>query len=229
MTLPDSLAVILLAGGNGSRMQMDVPKQFMCIGGRPLVDYSLKVLCQASNLVEIVVVCSPEYRHHVDVSDHPITFALPGSRRQDSVYNGLKALKTQPEFVCIHDAARPFITLPLVDRVRVAATLHGAATAAMPVKFTVKESGDDGFVARTPDRARCWEIQTPQIIRYQLLCQGFDHAITHDLTVTDDVSLVELLGALVKLVEGCYHNIKITTQDDLAVAINSLNNTAPSC
>lgn len=134
------------------------------------------------------------------------------------MYNGLQALDSSCALVCTHDAARPFITQTLVRHVVAAAEVHGAATAAVPLKFTVKECCGQQLVTATPDRSRIWEIHTPQVVKYTLLQQGFLHANSNNIAVTDDVSLVELIKHPVKVVEGSYKNIKITTKDDLSLS-----------
>jgi 2-C-methyl-D-erythritol 4-phosphate cytidylyltransferase len=213
-------SIILLAGGNGTRMQASIPKQYMLLNGKPLARYSFDLFLTMHEIDEIIVVCSSEYQHLFDKesSDKPIRFAAPGKRRQDSVYNGLFASTPSHELVCIHDAARPFIDKELVLRVLNGAKLHGAATSAMPLKFTVKQSNKDSFVCSTPDRSLIWEIQTPQAIKRDLLLEGFHSANSQNLTVTDDVSLVELIGKQVKLVEGSYRNLKVTVPTDFAIA-----------
>lgn len=220
MKVEKDVAVILLAGGTGSRMKSDIPKQFLQLKNKPIVLHSFELFVCLQEAVEIVVICSPEYRHLFHIKDENITltFAMPGERRQDSVYNGLQAITSNSQYVCVHDSARPCVTLPMIQRVIAAAHQHGAATAAMPIKFTVKEADQDLFVTQTPDRSRIWEIQTPQVIRKDWLKDGFAYALKNNLTVTDDVSLVELLKKPVKLVEGCYSNLKITTQEDLRLS-----------
>ena len=214
------ISVILLCGGRGTRMAVDKPKQFLEIQGKTIADYSLDVLKKIQGLVEIVVVCDPAYRSFFsnDQDTLPLHFSLPGVRRQDSVLNGLRAIESSPDLVYIHDSARPFINQEMVSRTISAAMDYGAATAAMPIKFTIKEHDGHQFVKNTPDRSLYWEIQTPQVIKLELLKKGFEHVIQHHLTVTDDVSIVELLNLPVKLVEGSYNNLKITTPDDLILA-----------
>lgn len=219
-------AVILLAGGCGSRMKSSTPKQFLSINNKPIARYSFDLFMSMDNISEIVVVCAPEFRHLFMQTnqDLVLTFALPGERRQDSVYNGLKALQTAAEYVCVHDAARPCITPSLIKRVMDEAHIHGAATVGMPIRFTVKESDGHHFVKNTPDRSQIWEIQTPQVIRCDWMHEGFEYILKHNLTVTDDVSVVELLKKQVKLVEGSYANIKITTPEDLLLTTQLINN-----
>jgi 2-C-methyl-D-erythritol 4-phosphate cytidylyltransferase len=211
----DKLSVILLCGGKGTRMKSDIPKQFLSLNKKPVACYSFDVFKSMPEVAEIVIVSDTLYRHHFPLD---IPFALPGERRQDSVFNGLKALQKNSRMICVHDSARPFIDQALVRRVIQAAEEHGAATAAMPVKFTLKEHDGNCLVKNTPDRSKYWEIQTPQIIRSDRFVEGFEFVNKNHLTVTDDVSIVESLGYPVKLVEGCYANLKITTPEDLALA-----------
>lgn len=208
-------AVILLAGGQGTRFGGPTPKQFITLGNQPLIEHSLQVLNKLSSLIELVVVCAPQFRHYFPSNT---SFAVPGARRQDSVYHGLSALKTKADFILIHDGARPFITSELVNRVLDAAYAHGAATAGMPLKFTVKQHGGDHFVVNTPDRSTLWEVQTPQVVRRDWLEEGFVKINADNITITDDVSIVEYLGHAVKLVEGSYNNIKITSPEDEIIA-----------
>lgn len=208
------ISVILLAGGAGSRMNSSIPKQFLTLGEKCIARHSFDLFHQLPEIKEIVVVCDPSYREMFQSHSTIVKFALPGKRRQDSVYNGFQEIQHPNSLVCIHDSARPFITKELVRRVIEASKAHGAATAAMPIKFTVKESNALNMVANTPDRSKIWEIQTPQLIEYSLLYEGFAKCHKEQRTVTDDVSLVELLNKPVNLVEGCYTNIKITTPED---------------
>ncbi len=220
MTHLADVTVVLLAGGTGARMNASIPKQYLQIQSKPIARYSFDVFLNIPEVAEIIVVCDPSYRQyfHGDRAKPAIHFALPGERRQDSVWNGFQCRSPGTRFVCIHDSARPMIDESIVHRVLEAARTHGAATVGMPVKFTVKESYDNRLVKHTPDRQKIWEIQTPQVIRSDLLAKGFAFAQENNLTVTDDVSLVELFGHPVKLVEGSHTNLKITTPEDLLIA-----------
>lgn len=215
-----TVCVILLAGGTGSRMGMPTPKQYLLLKNKPVIHYSFDLFMQMPEVAEVVVVCSSEYRHFFEKgnSKSRLTFALPGKRRQDSVENGLLAMTTDSSIVCVHDGVRPFIKQEIVRKAIDAAEKWGAATVGMPIKFTVKECDEHQIVNKTPDRSRVWEIQTPQAIKTDLLRKGFSHVRQHNLTVTDDTSIIEHLGLPVKLVEGCYTNLKITTPDDLALS-----------
>lgn len=211
------LAVILLAGGLGSRMGSSVPKQFLTLAGKPIVLHSFELFRQLPDKPEIIVVSELNYRHLFQ-NEPWVKFALPGERRQDSVWNGLQAVSDDIELLCVHDAARPLVDSKTIAKVIDEAKTYGAAVAAVPMKCTVKESREGGFVGRTLDRSRLWEIQTPQAMKRSFLEEGFAQAFDRNLTVTDDVSLVELIGEQVKIVEATYANIKITTKEDLHFA-----------
>jgi len=220
-----SISVILLAGGLGSRMKSETPKQFIPLLGKRLVLYSLDLFLTLPDVYEIVIVC-PKGFEEIFPSNTPVPlrFASPGARRQDSLFNGFSSLSLDSSLVCIHDAARPLIKREDVEKAIAAARKYQAAVLATSVKMTIKEANTEGMVLRTLDRSTLFEIQTPQVITSELLKKGLQLAYERDLTVTDDVSLVELLGHPVKLVPGSYTNIKITTPDDLLIAEHLLRN-----
>lgn len=223
MILDKKTSVILLAGGLGARMQASVPKQFLALNDKPLALHSFEVFLNLPEVDEIVVVCDPEYRNLFKSSLKSIAFALPGDRRQDSLHHGLLTTTPSYDLICIHDAARPFINKELVLKALQAGLEWGAAAIGMPVKFTVKQSTPKNFVKSTLDRSQVWEIQTPQVLHRSILEEGFRYAQQHQLTVTDDVSLAELIGKEVKLVEGSPTNLKITVPEDLIFARHFFN------
>ena len=128
--------------------------------------------------------------------------------------------------MAVHDAARPLVTIDEVHACIRDAAQHGAAVLAVPMKATVKESDDGEFVGRTLERSRLWEIQTPQIMRPQLLRDGFTKVRAENLEVTDDVSIVEQMGEPVKLTVGEYTNLKLTTPEDMVIASRILQERA---
>lgn len=211
-----TIAVILLAGGHGTRMKSHVPKQFLPLKDKPVALYSYEIFATLPQVVELIVVCEEKYQSLFPFS-HKLKFARPGNRRQDSVFNGFQTASSV-DFICVHDSARPFLIRSDVEQLIAQASIHQAATLAVPVKYTIKESNDENLVVRTPKRSTLWEIQTPQIIKYSLLKKGFENAHQNQLEVSDDVSLVELIGQPVKLVQGSYSNFKITTSEDWALA-----------
>lgn len=214
------VAVILLGGGSGSRMGIQTPKQFLSLNGKTVARYSFDLFLSMEQISKVVVVVDPAYRHLFDKGqkNKSVSFALPGKERQESLENGFHALATTPTLVCIHDMARPFVEKEGIEKAIEAAKEHGAALIGVPAKSTIKKVSSDGFVIETPDRSHLWEAQTPQIIRYDLLQAALKKANEDSWKVTDDVSLIEKLGHPVKMVQGSYTNIKITTPDDWSIA-----------
>jgi len=167
---------------------------------------------------EIVVVCEPDRRPLFSCSSKPLLFASPGKRRQDSIFNGLSAVSKRAEIICTHDAVRPFAEKKAILSLLEKTFEMGAATLAAPVISTIKQCDAERIVEKTLDRSRLWEIQTPQAMRRTLFEKGFAFAETHQLDVTDDVSLAELLGKPVAVIPSSHRNLKITTPTDLALA-----------
>jgi 2-C-methyl-D-erythritol 4-phosphate cytidylyltransferase len=141
-----------------------------------------------------------------------------GRERQDSVFNGLKALPDDIEIVVVHDAARPFVTSAVISAVISAAARDGAALAAIPAQDTLKRSDHDSLVKATVDRSRLWQAQTPQAFRTSLLREAHLSAASVGYRGTDDASLVERLGHPVRIVPGSSRNLKVTTAADMVLA-----------
>lgn len=212
-------SLIFLAGGRGSRMQSDLPKQYHPVHGKPLALHSFEVFLSLPEIDEIVVVCEQKYESFFQeyAIHRRIIFAPPGLRRQDSVFNGLEKISVlgNEQLICVHDSARPLIDVHLVRRVVNKAKQCHAAVAGVQVKSTIKVCDEGCNVVHTLDRSTLWEMQTPQVVSAALLREGFEQVHANNLTITDDVSLAELVGKPVKVVEGCYKNIKVTTPEDL--------------
>ncbi|OLP78485.1 2-C-methyl-D-erythritol 4-phosphate cytidylyltransferase, chloroplastic [Symbiodinium microadriaticum] len=205
-------------------MGASIPKQYIKLMGLEIALHSLDTFL-ACDVAEIVIVCAEEWQHifkdhleKVGPTEVDVKFTTGGKERQDSVNNGLA--KIDAPIVAIHDGARPLVTKEEVERVVADAREHGAALLAVRTKATIKQAvgESDTFVESTPKRKLLWEAHTPQVIRSELLRKGFEKAEKEGLDVTDDVSLVEQLGEKVKLTEGEYTNIKVTTPEDIAVA-----------
>jgi 2-C-methyl-D-erythritol 4-phosphate cytidylyltransferase/2-C-methyl-D-erythritol 4-phosphate cytidylyltransferase/2-C-methyl-D-erythritol 2,4-cyclodiphosphate synthase len=148
----------------------------------------------------------------------PFQVVAGGSERQYSIYNGLQQVSKAADVVLVHDAARPLITAEVIRRVIEGAKEFGGAIAAVPEKNTVKIVDDNGLVVSTPPRKSLWAVQTPQGFRKDILLEANDRAEAEGFLGTDDASLVERLGRPVKVVEGDYRNIKITTPEDMVTA-----------
>ncbi|XP_058097516.1 2-C-methyl-D-erythritol 4-phosphate cytidylyltransferase, chloroplastic [Magnolia sinica] len=222
-----SVSVVLLAGGKGKRMGGSMPKQYLPLLGQPIALYSFYTFCRMVQVKEIIVVCDPSYREiFKDASEKihvNLKFALPGKERQDSVFNGFQEIDGSSELVCIHDSARPLVLPGHVEKVLKDAWLNGAAVLGVPVKATIKEANTESYVVKTLNRKSLWEMQTPQVIKPELLRNGFELVYSLGLEVTDDVSIVEHLKHPVFITEGSYTNIKVTTPDDLILAERILN------
>eukprot|EP00752_Nemacystus_decipiens_P006067 g5475.t1 len=217
----ENVAAVLLAGGVGKRMEADMPKQFLQLQGETVLEHSLKLFLRLKGVSQVILVLDEQYRPMLqDLAgrESRLVFADPGTERQGSVYNALQKVDVDTSLVCIHDVARPLVTKACVYKVIEDAEEHGAAVLGVPMKATVKESDDGEFVQRTIDRSRLWDIQTPQVIKPDILRKGFERVIADGLEVTDDVSIVEQLGLPVKLTEGDYTNLKLTTPEDLVIA-----------
>jgi 2-C-methyl-D-erythritol 4-phosphate cytidylyltransferase len=227
---------VLLAGGTGSRMKANMPKQFLSLCGVPVLHHSLSLFLdrlkdhaesQGKKGPPFVILVmdpkyQPEYQPIVDKYAGRLAFANPGVERQGSVENGLSKLVELANgscgYVAVHDSARPLVTVKEITNVVRDAKEHGAAVLGVPCKATIKESEDGSLVLRTIPRKRLWEVHTPQVIKIDTLQRGFAKVQAEALEVTDDVSIVEALGEPVKLTLGEYTNLKITTPEDMSVA-----------
>ncbi len=216
---PGSVGAVVVAAGRSRRMR-GPDKTFMPLAGRPLASHSLETLdrCPLVDAIALVVSAEALERGRRLVDEHRwrkvVAVCAGGERRQDSVRHGLAAL---PEmgFTLVQDAARPCVDQAILQRAIDAAMEHGAATAAVPVKDTIKTAGADGVVTGTLDRATLRAVQTPQVFRTSLLRRA--HREIH-ADVTDDAAMVEALGIEVRIFPGSDDNIKVTTPSDVVVA-----------
>ncbi len=225
----EKISAILLAGGSGKRMQSDIPKQYMLLGEKPVLYYSLEAF-DKSSVDEILLVVNEndiEYLEENILSryplDKPVRVVTGGEERYHSVYNGLKAI-SEGEYVLIHDGARPFITTEMIEEIIVSLREHPACAVGVPVKDTIKIVDTTGTITETPDRSFVWAIQTPQAFSRSLISRAYDmllgefHKDVQDkkISITDDTMVLEYtLNYPVKMIMGSYRNIKITTQEDL--------------
>lgn len=225
------IAAIVLAAGQGKRMQSAVAKQFLLLDGEPVVCHALRAF-ENSDAEEVVLVTGEdeiEYCQKEIVEKYGFRkvgrIVAGGKERYHSVYEGLRALENvlEPEgIVLIHDGARPLVTQEIISRTIRDAGAYGACVAAMPVKDTIKVANPEGFAAGTPDRSTLWQIQTPQTFRYGLVYGAYTRLLSderYQKGITDDAMVVEnMCGGSVKLTEGSYENMKVTTPEDMLIA-----------
>jgi 2-C-methyl-D-erythritol 4-phosphate cytidylyltransferase len=226
-------AAVVLSAGKGTRMNSAVPKQYMMLEGKPVLYYSLYAF-EKSMIDEIVLVTGEEdveYCRKEIVQKYGFTKIISvtagGKERYHSVFCGLTDLnkeQNRPDYVMIHDGARPFINDEIIWRCVRAAEEFRACAAGVPAKDTIKIADESLFVRETPKRKYVWQIQTPQAFAFPLIYQAYEELLNREqrgefYSVTDDTMVLEAIyGHKVKLVEGSYENIKITTPEDLKLA-----------
>lgn len=231
------VAAVVPAGGSGTRMGNESPKQFLQLGDVPLLIHALRVLQAGKTISEIVVVVPQDAVTYCQKELLP-QFALSkvstvtggGARRQDSVWNGLQAVDERTKIVVVHDAVRPFVTGAMVEQVVKSAGTHGAAIVAIPLHDTVKRVAGDGMIETTLDRQRLWSAQTPQAFKIELLREAHQSSRQIGVEATDDAFLVERIGHRVAIVNGSPDNIKVTRPEDLIMgeAILAAQRSRPS-
>ncbi len=220
---------VVLAAGQGKRMGTSVQKQYMELEGKPLIYYALKTF-QESEIIGTMVLVVGEgqvsYAKKEIVGKYgfsKVTAVVEGGKeRYDSVWQGLKAVEQDQEigYVFIHDGARPFVDEAILRRGYETVRRYRACVAGMPSKDTVKLVDEEAFAVNTPRRKYVWTIQTPQIFEKELIVEAYARLMEEEHgDVTDDAMAVErMMKVPVKMFEGSYQNMKITTPEDLAVA-----------
>jgi 2-C-methyl-D-erythritol 4-phosphate cytidylyltransferase len=214
-----SVAVLVPAGGIGTRLGHRTPKQFLRLGGATILTRTLANFLGHPAVRAIVVAAPAEHlartrRLVARVGRRPVSVVAGGATRQESVWRALQAAPADVDIVLVHDAVRPFIDRRLIDAVVAAAVADGAAICALPIAETIKRVRD-GVVEDTLDRSGLWAVQTPQAFRTALLREAHDKARRDGAVGTDDAMLVEWLGQTVRVVPGLAGNVKITTPEDL--------------
>ena len=221
--------VVIVAAGTGSRMNMGINKQFIKLEGKEIIAYTIEKFYNNSNIEDIVVVVKEDESDFFkkEILDKynfkNVKIAYGGKERQDSVYNGLKSLDEKCDVVLIHDGARPFVSDKIIDNCIEEAKDHKAIVVGVPVKDTIKVIDSDKNIVNTPNRSVLWAVQTPQTFDYNILIDAYKDAFESGFYGTDDAMLVERIGYKVKMVEGSYNNIKITTQEDLNIGSQILS------
>ena len=215
------VSAIIAAGGRGVRFGGTLPKQFLLLGGRTILQRSVDAILSSDCITDLVVALPSDLVANVPdyLRDRakPITIVEGGARRQDSVANAFEVVSARADVIVIHDAARPFVTADLIARTVDAAVEHGAAIAALAATDTVKRADADGLIQQTIPRTEIFLAQTPQAFRPSVLRDALARAGSAG-DATDEAALAERAGHPVRLVEGDRRNLKITTTDDLMMA-----------
>ena len=236
---------VVLAAGSGSRMKSGVAKQYMNLRGKPMIWYALHAIEESSVIDDCILVTGAEDISYVKeeiVAKYGFNkvdaVVAGGKERFDSVYNALRVIAdgklTIPNddgYIFIHDGARPFLTEGILKRCYEEVKVSGACVSGMPVKDTVKIADREGYASQTPDRTLVWQIQTPQVFDAPLIIKAYEKLMQEGvrssgekIKITDDAMVIETFtDTPVKLVQGAYENIKITTPEDLMIAETFLN------
>jgi 2-C-methyl-D-erythritol 4-phosphate cytidylyltransferase len=216
---------IIVAAGSGKRMGDTTKKQFLSIGGKPILAYTLDIFDSIDIIDRIILVVPRGRRRHCEKEiiekygyRKEIKVISGGARRQDSVACGLAIVPEDYEIVIIHDGVRPFVTREMIVESIAKARKFGACIVAVPVTDTIKMVNRKGNVERTLPRKYLWRVQTPQTFRLSLIKKAYAKAFKNRFYGTDDAQLVERMKKPVRVITGDYRNIKITTREDLVLA-----------
>ncbi len=217
----ESIAAIIVAGGEGKRLGMKKPKQFLKVGKYPMIVHSIKAFSLNKNITDIVIVCHKEYTSYCEKLIKKYRIKKPsqvvsgGKTRQQSVYNGIASCPDGTKYVLIHDAARPFVSQELIDNLIKETKKYGAVIPACKVKDTIVEEAK-GYIKSFPERDKLMNVQTPQAFKYEII--GIAHELAEMKKIknaTDDATLISNMGKRVRVIEGDIRNGKITDKADL--------------
>ncbi|HUW22971.1 MAG TPA: 2-C-methyl-D-erythritol 4-phosphate cytidylyltransferase [bacterium] len=219
------VVAIIVAAGSGKRMGRSTKKQFLSIGSKPILAYTLDVFDSINRVDRIILVIPRGWKRYCQKEiiekygyKKEIELTSGGARRQDSVACGLALVSSDYEIVIIHDGVRPFVTRRMIIESIAKARKFGACVVAVPVSDTVKMANSRGVIERTLPRECLWRVQTPQTFRLSLIKKAYAKALKDRFYGTDDAQLVERMNKPVKVISGDYRNIKITTKEDLILA-----------
>jgi 2-C-methyl-D-erythritol 4-phosphate cytidylyltransferase len=219
------VSAIIVAAGKGIRMKGTMRKQYLDLSGRPVLAHSIMAFDSCTLVAEIYLVvpkedveyCQNKILSLLDLKNQ-INLVHGGAKRQDSVYNGLQAIAKNTDTVVIHDGVRPLIHPEELKECILGSKKYGACILGTPASDTLKRVDKSGIIEATLPRENIWLAQTPQAFQYDLILKAHETARRDGYVGTDDASLVERLGANVKIINGGRFNIKITKKEDLAVA-----------
>ncbi|HAE91097.1 2-C-methyl-D-erythritol 4-phosphate cytidylyltransferase [Tissierella praeacuta] len=219
------VSVIIAAAGMSNRMGSKINKQFIAVGGKPILAHTIEKFERCRYIDEIILVAKEEeieYCRKEIVKKYKFNkvanIIRGGKERQDSIYNGILALSEKTDIVLTHDGARPFVKIENIEDGIKGTIAHGACVIGVPVTDTIKVVGENKTIDNTPQRALLWAAQTPQCFFKHILIKGYEKAIDNGFVGTDDSSIVERIGYDVKMIMGSYENIKITTPEDIILA-----------
>lgn len=214
---------IILGAGNGTRMKSDKSKLLLDVGGMTVIERTVKTFSSIPFIDEVIVVCREfDFNAFEEVlGSYDVNYCFGGKTRQESVSNAIETID-ECDYVIIHDGARPLITEEEILRTVDKAYEYGAAAVGVPVKDTIKVVDGEGIIVDTPDRSKLVAIRTPQIFKFDLYKKAMELAKKEEKDFTDDCALIENYGEQVCTVTGDYGNIKITTPEDIPVAMSIL-------
>ncbi len=220
---------VVVAAGSGTRLNASLPKPLVKLRGKPILLYSLMIFEKSPLISSVVIVGASGYlkefprlvrRYRLKKISRIVA---GGATRLLSVFHGLQALDADTQYVLIHDAARPLVSLKIVEEAVKCCYKEDSVIVAVPAKPTIKQvNAKTMLIEKTLDRRKFWEVQTPQVFRKDIILKA--HSARKNDSATDDAFLVERLGKKVKVVVGNYRNIKITTPEDLIIARAFLDN-----
>jgi len=219
------IVALIAAAGKGKRMNSRISKPFIPVSGKPVLAYTVEKFEKCKLIDKIYLIVSPEEKeicHKNIILRYNFSKVQElvdgGETRQDSIYNGLRAMDKDTDIVVIHDGARPLVEETIIQDSIEKAQKYGAAIAAIPIKDTVKKSENNFYIDKTLNREEIWRAQTPQTFKYDIILPAYHQAYKDKYLTTDDAAIVERYGHKVKLIIGPEENIKITTPFDLIVA-----------
>ncbi len=218
-------AVIIPAAGSGIRLGSDIPKPFLDLKGKTILQRSIECFLEVEGLVQVIVASSKNYLKVCgeicdEVISEDVSFQVieGGKERQHSISNAISLLSSDVVLVAIHDAVRPFVKRHYIEECFNIAAECGGAVLGIPAKDTIKRVSSKILIEETPHREHLWQAQTPQVFKKELLQKAYQNALQSNFVGTDDSSLVERIGVTIKMVEGDRRNLKITYPIDLKVA-----------
>lgn len=220
------VSAIILAAGMGKRMGAGGNKQFLLIDQKPMIVHALQAFENCPLVHDMYLVVNRNDRALLENEVlRAYTFGklrelvTGGELRQDSVINGITAVKKPCDVIVIHDGARPFVSTALIEKGIALMDSYDAVIPGLPVKDTIKTITRKGFVSRTLKRDTLWQVQTPQTFKYDVIAGAYRDGVLQNFHGYDDASFVERLGKKVKVIEGSSYNLKITTPEDLVLAV----------